>query len=83
MATPGSMEFKFPTNDAGMFVSQEELTKQQDELKIQEISKLTKAVPHVIKKEADGEWTVSGFTIEDYLRLHEGNDNSDMWKRNK
>ncbi|MEI8223845.1 MAG: hypothetical protein WCG20_01840 [bacterium] len=77
------MEFKFPTNDAGMFVSQEELTKQQDELKIQEISKLTKAVPHVIKKEADGEWTVSGFTIEDYLRLHEGNDNSDMWKRNK
>ena len=39
MTTPGSMEFKFPTNDAGMFISQEELTRQQDEQKIQEISK--------------------------------------------
>lgn len=81
MTPSNSMELKFPTNEAGQFISQEELLNQQDAEKIKEISLITGAMPHLITKTEQGEWLVSGLTVNQYLQVHEGNDNSAPWKR--
>ena len=77
----GMPELEFPKNEQGEFVNQEELQRQEDEKMIQEISNDTKAMPHLIKKNEKGEWTVNGMSIEAYKELWSGNDNSEMYKK--
>lgn len=76
-----SMELNFPTNEAGHFISQEELLNQEDAQKIKELSLVTGAMPHLITKTEQGEWLISGLTVNQYLQVHEGNDNTNLWKR--
>lgn len=77
---PSPNELQFPVNKEGDFITQEEKQQIEDEKMIQQLSDETKAMPHLIKKDSNGKWTVNGIPVEDYKLLYEGNDNSDLFK---
>ncbi len=69
--------FSFPTDEQGEFLTPDEQVARD----IARIAKECKVIPSVVKREPDGTYTIGGISPEDYRKLYEDNDNTEMWRK--